>query len=388
MVMTKVKYDETPLRLRISDLASFWQHDDQQYNRLQQELTNNPAAVGEYKYVKIFKVNWTLGFLVVEPAAARSKRRWVTVECPAQLLALERNTAECQVAVLRRIEAAVPDLSAFRSMFPLRVRLPVIDRFSANSRGERFLRQRNSCNDGSRDISTIFACDVHRVATSMSRGFDIQEDSVSGLVNIGLALESAGSTESLRQALQQIFLDELEIVYDSVPKGDVLRHRVAVYDAFLQIPITDDRSKHFSWKVRKRRFILSYFANSDLSGDAITHFCEFSCCSSPQETMRRFQTDVVWALIPHKMPVLSRKSWTGAKEATAWAGLLACHWGLLTKLLVKVVGKAQYPLGPAESEHHHVGVQLPSLLATWLNLTVSVTGLLRHCINQIMYASN
>ena len=280
-------------------------------------------------------------------------RRLVEVQVPVPTLAIERTTAECQAACMKFLEGLVPEWAAFREQFQHQVRLPVLDRFSANLRSERLLEQ--SCQSGPGvNVTASFACDIHRVAGSASKAYDVAEGTVSGLVNLALTMEGAGSTETLRQILRAVFEEELQVVYEEPPEGEVLKHRVAVYDTFLSIP--DDESegllmvKGFHPKVRMRRFVLSQLANSNLESHSIVHHCPFGCCQSLEQTMMDFRTKVVEALLPHKLPVLNRKSWTGYKAATSWTGLLQCHWNLLSKMVIRYTGRPQGALGSLSHE--------------------------------------
>lgn len=260
---------------------------------------------------------------------------------PCQLNAVERNTAECQTAAIRRAMEKVPDLRAFEQDFPVRVRIPVIDGFTANTRGEVFLKSLQGKREGSKSLTTSFTCEVHKTANSTKKAMLVEDNTISGVVNLGLALEPSGSLQTLRSILQEVFLDELQVVYAEPPGGEVLRRRNAVLQTFLPI-----KAEQLNWKVnvRKRRFVLSYFANSDIRSDEIIHYCTWSCCHDWNQTLLHFQRYVVWALLPHNLPVLQRKSWTGSDRSLDWCGLLACHWNLLPKIIIKFVGKAQRSL--------------------------------------------
>lgn len=261
------------------------------------------------------------------------------MDVPCPLKAIERNTAECQVAVLEAAMSNVPDLKAFESEFPVALRLPACDRFAANSRGEQYLRSTR----GDNALTTTFSCEVHKAASSCKQALFIEDNTVSGVINIGLSLEGSGSLQTLRSILQSIFEEELQIVYSDPPTGDILKHRIAIHDTFL--PIRHD-NQHFQYQTRKRRFILSCLANSDLHSSEIVHHCSWNCCRSQEDTSFLFKRFVTWALLPHKMPVLQKKSWTSGDKSISWAGLLASHWNLLPKIFVKFTGNPSKSLGP------------------------------------------
>ena len=267
------------------------------------------------------------------------------MDVPVPLATMDRNTAENQCAVIQSALKQVPELSAFQQGFESQARFAVVDRFGANTRGERYMRSHTgTC------TTTIFGCEVHKAAGSMKRSLFPADKTTSGVVNIGLAQEGSGSLQTLRQILQAIFDESLQIVFGSPPQGKPLAHRKAVMDMFL--PLSDSDAVHtqglglgaeqsFKLRNRKRRFILSYFANSDLESFKIIHFCGFQCCETPESTVYSFQRYVTWALLPSKLPVLSRKSWTGSSASFEWSGLLESHWFLLQRVITKYTGKPQ-----------------------------------------------
>lgn len=302
-------------------------------------------------------------------------KRLVEVKVPVPTLAIERTTAECQAAVMKFLEHLVPEWTAFREQFQERVRLAILDRFSANLRAERILEHSSTC----RGVTVNFPCDVHRVAGSATKAYAVAESTVSGLVNLALTMEGAGSTETLRQILRAVFEEELQVIYEEPPEGEVLKHRIAVYNTFLPIP--DDETegplmvKRFHSKVRMRRFVLSQLANSNLESHNIVHFCSFGCCQSLEQSKMDFRAKVVESLLPHKLPVLNRKSWTGYKAATSWTGLLQCHWNLLSKMVIRYTGRPQGAPLSYESDgdgddlppHHQPDRQRPPILDTCRN---------------------
>ncbi len=292
------------------------------------------------------------------------------------LLGIERNTAECQTAAMKMIYSNVPELDFFMQEFQHKLRLPVLDRFSANFRGERMLKKQGV-------VTNAYPCDVHKVAGSANKGFDVASNTISGLVNVALTHEGAGSTHMLRSLLQQIFMEELEIIFDDPPQGEILRHRKSIYEAC--IPICDEDGSEsatktpFKMKSRKRRFVLSHLANSDLCAPEIRHYCCYGCCRDPTQTMELFQTVVTDALIPCKMEVINRKSWTGYSGAVSWATLLGMHWNLFSRIMIKFCGSpGSYAIGDGtdekEDEHEtdeksknpESTDQPPPLLETWL----------------------
>lgn len=68
LFINKFKYDETPLRLRVSELDDFFQqkglcHQFQQQQLAQAKEAKTPETKRDYRFVKIFRVFWTIGTL-------------------------------------------------------------------------------------------------------------------------------------------------------------------------------------------------------------------------------------------------------------------------------------------------------------------------------------
>ena len=131
----------------------------------------------------------------------------------------------------------------------------------------------------------------------------------------------------MRTILQSIFEEELVVVH-AFPPDQCFEHRKQVLDLFL--PAQGPKSV-------KRRFVLQSLCNGDLTSSDITHYCSFSCCSSPEHTLHYFQKLVVWALLPAQILVLNRKSWTGPDRALQWSGLLDNHYHLLLRIILRVL---------------------------------------------------
>ena len=319
--VSKMLYDETPLKMKLQEWNKFIGHD---------EIIGKESSLKEsYKYAKILRLDWQLGFTVIDRAAG--KHKLITIPLVVPLLAIDRNTPECLLGAIDRIHALVPELAAFQDEFDIQIRMPVIDRFSSNLKVEKHINSRSA-----KLTTNMYLCDVHRESSCIKNAMALTDDTLSGTINIALSLEGSGSLDRLRGILQQIFSEELVVSFAQPPGegSEEFRHRQAVLDLFL--PMTKDR-KSTRLITKKRRFILQSLANSDISSHQIVHHCSFSCCRSPEESLKNFNKYLVWALLPHKLCTFNRKSWTGSDVAIHWAGLLASHWQLLPKLIMRFV---------------------------------------------------
>ncbi|CAE7234966.1 unnamed protein product [Symbiodinium microadriaticum] len=282
-----------------------------------------------YKYVKILRIDWTLGLLIYDLASLG--HRLITVDIPVAMVPLERTTAETQAAAIRSAMARVPNLHQHLSLYPEQVRLACVDRYAANLKAEDYFKSSQP-----EMTRTIFPCDVHKASAVIKKSLRPFEEVTSGLVHTGLSMEGGGSLAVLRQVLQDVFENELIVENSPAPGGSIRNHTRQILDLFC--PVHPGASSPL--KNMRRQFVLQYYCNSDITQDRIVHHCSFSCCRSRQETADRFATSVVLAFLPRKCPMLKRKSWTDAEQPMEWTGLLQSFWGLFTKVMVKFTGSA------------------------------------------------
>ena len=92
----------------------------------------------------------------------------------------------------------------------------------------------------------------------------------------------------------------------------------------------------------------------------LRHHCVYGCCGSERDCLEHFKTYVVWALLPGKIPVYSRKSWVGYDRAIDAVAILECHHGLFSRMMQKYVGR------PTASPGAHDG-QLAAPSHGWLD---------------------
>lgn len=355
-VIDKMLYDETPLKMKLQEYNQF-------LSRSEQFGLNQSCMQESYTFAKILRLDWQLAFLVHDKYLDR--RKLVSVKIPTPLLATDRNTSECLVGVIDAAHSLIPGLNDFAADFQHHVRFPIIDRFSANMKAENFM----ACRHGN-VVTTPFTCDVHKASSSIKSALSLTDDTLSGIVNLALALEGSGSLDQLRKITQQIFAEELQVVFSQPlgPGTEEFAHRQAVLDAFL--PLDGDGP---NLQTRRRRFVLQSLGNSNIAHHEIIHHCSFSCCRSPEETLPNFQKWMTWALLPAKLGTFNRKSWTGADVAVHWRGLLHSHWFLLSRVMLRFVtvdrpilserNKPDYDNANALAGHEDDAKQIESCLA-------------------------
>lgn len=148
VLVHKMRYDETPLKMKLQEYNQFL---------VQEGQTPISGDQSESRYCKILRLEWELGFLILDKAGG--KHKYMTIAIPLPLTAVSRNTSECLVKVIDNAMTRLPELKAFENDFEHVIRLAVVDRFSANFKAERHLRSRSS-----NMIACVISCDVHRAS--------------------------------------------------------------------------------------------------------------------------------------------------------------------------------------------------------------------------------
>ena len=263
----------------------------------------------------------------------------ICVDMPAPLSSLDSNSGENEFKALSLIEERVPELQALKEACPLSIRMAVMDSFGANFRVERAHASLNP-----KQTNLVLACSVHKTATCNKQSMEIASGLVSGVVQVGLAMRDMGSVSRLQSLLQDIFWNDLEIVFGPEPAGEAAQIRQELLDLYCPLKIGGRTSVQNT----RRQYILRGLANSDWSSTRIRHHCTFTCCSSPEHTRRLFATLVTWALLPHNCPILQRKNWTGGERAYTWLGLLSNCWGLAGRLFSRIRGDPSH--GPSSEQ--------------------------------------
>ncbi len=259
---------------------------------------------------------------------------------------MDSNTAECQFQALSAMQSRVPERLSFENCFDHNVRVAVVDRGAANIRLEKSLQTR--CPD---TVTLLMTCDVHKMAGALKYAMKRVDSAVSGIIHTGLATSNPSSVVTLRSILQRIFDKELEIVLDDPPPQFVQR-TTEVLNLFCPV----DSNSAASGRNARRQYILRRLANSNISERRIIHFCGYQCCPSPEFTRNAFLQNVTWALVPNKLKIIQRKSWTGADESFQWLSMLHSFWGLWQRTVETFTGSpTAAPATVAEEE------KLPSL---------------------------
>ena len=330
LFVKKRKFDETPLRVRL------------QCSPQVAQVEHAGNAGKEKSVTKILQTLFSLTMLCKTPSGDYQVLRG---NIPSYLQALDKSTAENLKAAQMDLEDTVPELKAVSSLFNCKVQHTITDRFAANSKCELAL--------AAEDPTWILAhqyCRSHKIAQIQTKATSLPETEthISGVISVALALQNAGSTQALKDILNQIFEEQL-VVREGAPPEFAKAHREEVYDVFLgPLPSEapqDVRYKRAATRRIQQRLILSHFLNGELRSTEIAHWCVDGL--SRQNVLRLFKKWVTPALLPGKCEIFPRSRWTGGDLSVEWAGLLASHHRILSLLMDRWVTKVTGPAARA-----------------------------------------
>ena len=352
MCCLRLRYDETPTKVRIEDLKcdticlGFG-------SAPLSALTPEQVASGNFlgsetssNYAKVLQIEMFLGVLLQNRGG--NHQVWTFGQVPTCLYALESTTGRITYHALKDAIEAVGSYKNMSEKFPINIRHTCSDRYSANTVAERFL-------SGFYPDSTLchLWCDVHRLYSVVKGSVSIAEKDVSGCLAFALGFGEPGTVPKMRTALAKILLRRLSVVHGDRPDGEVSQYRKAVFDMFLPLEKVSPSRRKLN---RKRRFVLSYFLNGPYWEEAISHFCPFGCCSSAESSLKGVVVFASWALIPFRCPVYPRSRWTRADEAFDFVGLLCSVHNLLPALINELTGGPNKPEQEQATQQHQHGL--------------------------------
>lgn len=350
MMLLQFRYDETPSKVRVSTAdgqslllpkAYTTQTSHSGCSELLKDLgMSHKQLVENSRQAKVMQTEFHIGYLleVISDTGADPEFLWCHGEVPVSLAVMDRCTGENERAILWDAVSSVPEISSFWDMFEMRIRHSTTDLYGANSRAESGLQD-----EGFLPTFTDFhlACDVHRLATAIGASNSNAESDVSGLLAAALAVSDIGNAKAMREILFNIIQDEMEIVY-AVPESDssLDEYRSEVFSLFLPVRAQPASVQRLNIK---RQFLLRTLMNGDIRSPTIKHFCPYGCCSNSAETYRNFAVFCTWALLPHQLPIYSRKSWVNYDKAIDAAAILDSHHGLFVRMMERYIGKPSVP---------------------------------------------
>ena len=340
------RYDETPLFLRVAeeDKTESQQQDSQQQDSQQQQSPKLSGFGGTgqgKKSCKIMQSEMRLSAVLKHNASGQKVQ--LKGKIPTFLQSLETTKAEqiarCQMDML---SDSIPDLNELGRFFEFKQFLTCTDRFTANISAEKHIQAKHPG-----WVRTHNTCNVHKLSGAEKSMSELVAGQMGGMVAVGMAMKNAGVTRELRKCLMAILEKELCVVFGQ-PKA--VAQRAALYDIFL--PMSGDYSTEVGQSAakqsqasksvtnHKRRLILSFFLNGDISDEE--KICHYTTVSTDRtQVLANMEKYLVPVLLPKACPVLNRSKWLGAEATFSYLGILLSHHGLFTKLMVAWRGSAK-----------------------------------------------
>lgn len=197
-LLTTVLSDSTLFDLGIKDSRA-----RQQKKRKGVRATDPPVK----QRGKVLQSEMKVGVLVKHRVA--KQYQWLTVQIATPLQCGDRTTADVLRACWHDL-SRLPELAALAAQCRCSATINTWDRDAANLRLHRALETEVKC------IEQL-PCDVHKIAQSLSLGYNLASADISGLVAFGLSMRAAGSLESIRTALKSVLRQRLRICRAAAP---------------------------------------------------------------------------------------------------------------------------------------------------------------------------
>jgi hypothetical protein len=154
--------------------------------------------------------------------------------------------------------------------------------------------------------------------------FGLTKPLISGLINFGIAFQTAGQVTDLKEAVCKYLRSPGKLhIYRREPPA----HHVSRTRQLLDILI-DPQSE----TGKKQRLVLAKYFNGDISRtDYVEHYCPDGCCVSVDSCLDTFCTLVVDFLFLGTPGIFPRHRWTGLEQPLSWVALAMSFHGLLSQ---------------------------------------------------------
>jgi hypothetical protein len=216
--------------------------------------------------------------------------------------AIETSSAEAIHAVLVERLGLGAIMKALQDVFPVCAHTSTCDSASSNLRYEAF--QSASSNrlqprierPPQLSLRLRLACDIHAISRVGTRSYAPISFDISGLVAVCLTCRNFGGIKKLREAMQSVIVDSLEII-DGPPPAPSSAQAVA-RDRILDVCLDSRTSRD-----RARRYKLQQLLHGDPHSDQLMYYT-----SDKRATKQRFAKWLSKALLP-EMSMLARNRW-------------------------------------------------------------------------------
>lgn len=345
MCVTSRTYDETPLKLRLSEDA---------------------GQKSEAVIAKVLQTRLKVGWLFRHVDSGHSF--FVHGLMPTKLQALEKTKAE-DIAHAQTL--ALGDLPSFADMATassgtgsadhLQVHIASADRYSANLKAERGLQAARP-----QETPLRLPCIIHMASTSATWQLDRVSSQISAVVACGLILQPGGMTRRFKKLLEEEINERLLIFPGDPPGGHIQSHREQVYDLFLGLDLSNEESMRAFRKRRAvQRAVLDRFLCGDLQDETNVHFYARHLPITRDEAMDIVRKQILNALVPSTLKIFPRHRWMGGEISVDWLGLIHAHHGLLKPVLLRLTEDAVQGSGKTNVQSADTAGALLPLLTGW-----------------------
>ena len=312
-------YDETPLKLRVTD----------------------PCSQSEHPQIsKVFVSQSSWSCLVEDQmvdAESPSRFLWIRGGRMPQLRCAASATAEAIAAVM---DSGWPSGSGLRlntDGFEMHTRLTECDEFSANLRAERLMHLRAVQEHPQRQhLLLVGLCTAHKLHASALRGFSLCPLTVQGLTRVLLCLQQPGIYAEFKTRLLSCVALSTQRITDPQPlssQAEQFKNNVCAYF----FPSTSSSSSKCKAAVRS----LTQVLNGDwrVRGRFVHHCSSSQCCEALSDTKKKLEALIRRVLRSLRPRILNKSNWLSWSECMSWVGMFMGMHGMLPHLLPGILEK-------------------------------------------------
>lgn len=298
-----VRYDETPLRLRVSTARPERPGAKASCNQLPAAGTAQPQVQKLLQREMSYHLVFSMG--------GKSVMFSMGLACPLQIL--ERCTGHGYLAAHRKLD--LDFVKTISGEFAAKHRLVTTDADGAVGASERGVLHGRP---GWAALHT--KCFLHKVARLRRNICEIVDPDISGSIHLARSLILGGSMAALRTALRRLVQERL-VILRGRPGPTADEHRRALISTFLVGSTPTDRM---------RAIVIAFVANGDWRKKGVLeHYCSSGCCEDESTTVERATGAFVWALSGVAPRIFNRARWTHAEQSVDSSGRFLVAHGIL-----------------------------------------------------------
>ena len=214
--------------------------------------------------------------------------------------------------------------------FQTHCRASCSDKAGYNVRAESLIRELR----GARSSSFHVHCDIHCIATAMSRTMALISDDIKGILRIGLSLQVGSHMSCFRQAITEVVRERVVICVGQLPSA-ARAYKMHMLQLF---------HNSLTHKSKSLVLLLEYLNGDWRNTLSIEYYKDKPKSMQDREEVIRVLTAVILEVYASTRPPLyPRHRWTGADEAVDWVASFQSIHGLFRVVYLKFLtlcGKA------------------------------------------------